>query len=157
VGKITFLSSGGIIHVIDADGSNERKLVSEHEFDGWAWSPDGQKLAYIFEDAIYTINVDGTGKYVVTTCTQSNWAMDRFVVWSPDGERLLYASDECDEFTLESDEGTLVQTLWLVKSDGSDLTQIVEGLFTGAPSFSPDGRQLVAIVGPEILFDRDSG
>ena len=56
-------SGSGAIYVADADGSNERRVVS----DGYqpTWSPDGRRLAYGC-GGICFVNVDGTGQTRLT-------------------------------------------------------------------------------------------
>jgi TolB protein len=45
-------------------------------------SPDGSKVAFISNNHLHTINIDGTGKQQITTSD----AKESMPVWSPDGK-----------------------------------------------------------------------
>jgi TolB protein len=77
------------IHVMDADGSNVRRITNDGISSGSSWSPDGTKLAFGRGGHIWTINVDGTGAQRITP----DWNPDCFreygsPIWSPDGTQI---------------------------------------------------------------------
>jgi Tol biopolymer transport system component len=129
------LSTGvGDIHVVDADGTNDRDLTAGGGFDAWpAWSPDGTQIAFgsdrdesfgVYD--IFVMNADGSGLRKVISGGQTP-------SWSPDGARLA--------FTLEDADGRHVFAVRL--ADGS-VTQITGGPYLDdTPSWSPDGSELV--------------
>jgi len=102
------------------DGSNKRKLVSEHDqieggqFKKIAFSPAGEKILFLPDNGsksrIYVINVDGTGLYSVT---------DDFVNavggadWSPDEEHIIFTSNKGGN-----------EELYIIKADGTDLKRL---------------------------------
>jgi TolB protein len=54
------------VWVMNADGTGERNLTNDPDFDGWpAWSPDGQRIVFSSNRSdtyqIYVMNADGTG------------------------------------------------------------------------------------------------
>lgn len=59
-----------------------------------AWSPDGQRIAFVKFDGkdteIYVMNADGTGTPLQVT---NNSADDDTPAWSPDGQKLAFDSD----------------------------------------------------------------
>ena len=124
----------GDIHVVDADGGNDRNLTADPGSDAWpAWSPDGSHIAFgsnrdqVFgKYDIFIMKSDGTELRKIVT---AGWTP----AWSPDGGRLA--------FTAEDPEGRHVFTITL--ADGS-VTQITDGRYLDdSPAWSPDGSQFV--------------
>ena len=101
------------IDVVDADGSNPRRVTARPGTDGvgFSWSPDGQRLAYVgIPDGtpipslgpeadpevasrlfsppqdVFVINADGTGDQNVTQTA----AFEFDPSWSPDGTHIAY-------------------------------------------------------------------
>ena len=54
-----------LLHVMNPDGSEQRKLTRLSNRDGSSWSPDGRRIAFVSDpdgnDEVYVINVDGSG------------------------------------------------------------------------------------------------
>ena len=79
--------NSGKLMVMNADGSNQKVVLSERFFEYACpdWSPDGRSLVFTRQDyrtggiGIYIINVDGTGLRKVTE-TREFW---NAVSWSP--------------------------------------------------------------------------
>jgi len=74
------------IYLMDADGSNERRLVEGCCFD---WSPDGARIAFRARGGIYVVDVDGTS---LRRVSRDTWIGD--IDWSPDGQQLAYAGSK---------------------------------------------------------------
>jgi len=92
------------IWVMDADGSNKRRLV-RNGATNWApsWHPDGKRIIFSsnmddwhadigkfghnFE--LYLINIDGTGLERITF----NTVFDSFPMFSPDGKKIVFGSN----------------------------------------------------------------
>jgi len=102
------------IWVMDADGSNKRRLV-RNGATNWApsWHPDGKRIIFSsnmddwhadikkfghnFE--IYMINLDGTGLERITY----NTTFDSFPMFSTDGKKLVFASNRNPQKPRETD------------------------------------------------------
>ncbi|MDD4253381.1 MAG: peptidase S9 [Methanoculleus horonobensis] len=131
------------IWTMQSDGTGKTQVTfSEGSVSGYSWSPDGARIAYVVasppgtlpEFSLWVIDSDGSGSEQLTT---GNW--DTSPVWSPDGTRIAFRSESRD------------QTLWVMKSDGSDLAP----LGPDNPAFmmqqwSPDGRTILVSDGNDL-------
>ena len=84
------------LYVMDADGSNVRRLTDAPGYDGGPfWSADGSKITWrrFSEDGaraeIYTMNADGSGGQRLTDLGVLSWAP----YFHPSGEYLIFATN----------------------------------------------------------------
>lgn len=147
------------IYLIHSSGSDLRQLT-EHAWVGGndqgraldragrptgeelrpAWSPDGTRLAFTSDRDgqfdIWAIDADSGNLRRLTTEGDRN----RWPVWSPDGSQIAFLSHRVGEDQIAATE------IWVIRCDGAQPRQITthSGVdFTSAPSWSPDGTQLV--------------
>jgi Tol biopolymer transport system component len=76
------------LRVMNADGSGTHVLVDEqqgHTMNNFAWSPDGERLAFGLgrSSGIYIVGADGSGLTLVIPDAT-------YPYWSPDGSRISY-------------------------------------------------------------------
>jgi len=121
-------TGNGDIYVMDADGSNPRRLTTSDEVEYWpSWSPDGKRIAYSDGD-INVINLDGTGLTKLTTHSAPDWEP----AWSPDGNHIAWSSMR---------DGNA--EMYLMNADGSNKVRLTSNnAIDGYPSWSPDGKKI---------------
>ena len=112
------------LYVMNGDGTGLRNLtggfdaVEGRTSTGFAWSPDGTKLAFEttangdLSSEIYTVNVDGTG---LTNLTNDP-ADDIHPVWSPDGGTIAFDSTRNNNLDI-----------YAMSSAGGPATRLTEG------------------------------
>lgn len=143
--RIAFVRNGEI-HVVAADGSDERRLTVRRPGLHWpasspAWSPDGRTIAFAGTRDILTVRVADRVLANLTRSTKS-WLGNYTPAYSPDGRLIAFARNT-DAFNsdifLMTTRGTIVKRL--THSVGTDATLGEEH----GPAWSPDGRTLVYV------------
>ena len=128
----TIYLGGGILHVIQADGSGgtEFPVASGLNFDRPSWSSDGSEIMYTRLDTLWSANV--TSKVARVQCVPGLHQM-MGARWSPDGTRISVDARTSNRF------GEFVMS-----ADCSNQIQLSDGSFDGGwASWSPDGTHLV--------------
>ena len=128
----------GDIYVMNADGSNVRRLTESPGYDGGPFfSPDGQRIVWRHFDEsgmiadVWTMKTDGTDKRRVTDFKSMSWAP----FYHPGGKYLIFTSNKLGFANFE---------LFLVDTAGERepvRVTFTDG-FDGLPVFSPDGKKL---------------
>lgn len=112
------------IHLIEANGTNDRLLtIAGSGATSPSWAPDGTRLAFSRNDAIYVARLDTSS---VRLLTRSGATPD----WSPDGRLIAYRAPS---------------GVRLITVNGRPVRDAVGRLSfgpAGAPAWSPDGRKL---------------
>jgi len=126
------------IFVMQANGSHKIDITNDNNTQNAmeAWSPDGTKLVYASEPTDFStsvtvnvINVDGSGKAVLTDGTST----DEAPVWSPDGNTIAFICTDSQS----------VQQVCTMDTDGTNQQQITSGTsvdYTNV-AYSPDGTE----------------
>lgn len=113
-----------------------------------AWSPDGQKLAYVNGRDLYLANADGTGSRLLTrlpgplagpnSASSEGQNVLTTLVWSPDGHEIA--------MTLVTPK-ELINQIWAVSSDGRNLHRMFSSwrpqTAVCCGSWTPDGKYFI--------------
>ena len=127
--------------LVPARGGDARRLTANAKFDGYpAWSPDGQRIAFLHELTteggfggaleLMTVAADGTDARRIVTGGDLNLHPP---AWSPDSQRLAFVAN------------TQLYVVGVNAPDVPDLrSKSLRPLTTtiSAPAWSPDGRRL---------------
>ena len=139
--EIVFAAKAGqndALYIVDDNsGQKRKKLVQPHLNGMWspAWSPDGTRIAFMGtsdgQSDIYLWNLPENS---VANLTNDRYS-DLEPTWSPDGSQIAFTSDRSVFLHNSQPEKLLVESLdntdiYLMDSDGTDLRQITNNLFT---------------------------
>jgi Tol biopolymer transport system component len=123
------------IYLSDPDGSNQINLTQNPAGDSQpAWSPDGSRIAFVRDSAIWAMNADGSEPIELTAGEGDDTLYSP--AWSPDGTRVAFI-----RFAVGSGFG-----LWAVNASGGEPVNLAPASGPGV-SWSPDGTQ-IAFEGP---------
>ncbi|MEP0848460.1 MAG: M28 family peptidase [Phycisphaerae bacterium] len=126
------------LYMMDADGSNVRRLTDAPGYDGGPFfSSDGRKICWrrFSEDGaqaeVFTMNADGSGARQITHMGAMSWAP----YFHPSGDYLIFTTNRHGFDNFE---------LYLVDAEGkhNPVRATHTPGFDGLPAFSPDGKRL---------------
>jgi TolB protein len=130
--QIAFVRGDEFHYLINEDGSGEKHLASEVEYQPPAWSPDGSKLAYqrhmgVLSTSIWVMGADGTGDKRLTFDKRSD-----FPARSPDGSKIAFVTTRDNN-----------SEIYVMNADGSEQTRLTTSPnFEDTPVWSPDGSKI---------------
>ena len=136
--KIAFTSwrrgEGWEIYVIDADGSNRRRLTFDNDSPDQspAWSSDGSKIVFASKRdgnwEIYSMDADGSNQTRIT----NNSGDDTNPAWSPAGRKIAFASKRDRNWEI-----------YVMDADGSNQVRLTaHRSMDRHPVWSPDGGKI---------------
>ncbi len=140
----------GDIYVLNGSGTVTR--ITTNGGGQPAWSPDGNKIAFVRSNQIYVVNANGSG---VTRLT-NDAAIDRDPAWAPTGTKIAFASNRTATGRFE---------IYLMNANGSGVTRLTTNLpfqgcggtsrgAEGSPTWSPDGSR-IAFLHKTTCFSKD--
>jgi Tol biopolymer transport system component len=135
------------IYIVDVENGDVTQLTGgpQDEFHP-AWSPDGQKLAFVsIQDSknpeIFVMNRDGSGLTRLT----NNPAQDVYPSWSPDGTMLTFTSDRDGNFEI-----------YVMAQDGENPIRMTDNLIDDfQPVWSPLQENPVEYITGETVYSFD--
>lgn len=136
-------SGANALYVMNADGSHERRVLSDVEAP--AWSPDGKQILFCrggyTKDHLFLLELKTRDVRQLTKTRVSECQPD----WSPDGHRIAYEQVDANV------PGPFVQyDVFVMNADGTHHRNLSRNAATdGNPVWSPDGKQIA------FVSDRD--
>jgi Tol biopolymer transport system component len=131
------------IYSIDPNGDNLTKVTAGKIDTYPSLSPDGNKIVYqSFQNSsidIYIINIDGTGKKLLTNHQGDNGQPS----WSPDEKKIIFYSSRAAK-------SLNARYIYIMDADGSNQVRLISNSSQSiSPTWSPDGGK--------IAFASDNG
>ncbi len=134
----------GEIYAMTGNGTGQVSLTKAAGGFLPSWSPDGKRIVFqrYVDDSppgspihLFVMNADGTG--VLNLTGALGLLTVQVAAWSPDASTIAF-------HVIDSDEGGT--NIWLVRSDGSDLTPLTtDGLSNHVGGWSPGGSRIVYV------------
>lgn len=142
-GKAKGRTNGQDIVIINADGTNRKRLTSVGYNTDPSWSPDGRQIIFrALKDqnwGLYILEVE-TGEIRLLIDTPY---MDRAPSWSPDGKRIIFSSGYGSDRPSQED-------IFMVNINGEGLVQLTNGPGEESlPIWSPNGQYIIYNVGTD--------
>ena len=137
---------GFSIYLANADGTGLTRLTDGTWDRNPAWSPDGNRLAFVREvetgSDLYVINADGSGLRRLVT-----GGNNRSPAWSPDGARIAFSRGSSGDFLL-----------YTIDPDAPGVPPTRVGFESGLnfdPAWSPSGEEIafIAVIGERVVQD----
>jgi Tol biopolymer transport system component len=139
------------IHLVGADGSNDRVLHGEEAEGTFAifsaqFSPDGTEILFDrgtdSEFDIFVMSVDGTNLRPLTTT-----GTDYDPHWSPDGTQIAFTRQE---IVKSAGQRVATSDIFLMNADGDDVRRLTDGGSRSTnlnPHWAPDASKIVYVGG----------
>ncbi|WMW25410.1 DUF5050 domain-containing protein [Methanolobus sediminis] len=126
---ILFVSYASAAPIIESDVKLTNTTNANHP----SWSPDGKKIVYAANQAIWIMNSDGSGQKKL----YDGMAWEGEPVFNEDGSKIYFAAESKKAFSAR------YISIHVMNTDGSDGVKLTETADSRNPAVSPDGSRLV--------------
>jgi len=129
--------------VMNADGSQERRLTDGKGWGSAAWSPDGQWLASWNQpvnvpSTLEITAADGSDHHSHDLTGIPSYEAADDITWTADGTKVLFDA-------MRDDANRQLFDRYEVSADGTRRRRLLEGLDTADPAVSPDGTRIASM------------
>lgn len=100
-----------------------------------SWSPDGKKIVFAFDQAIWSMKSDGTGKKKL----YDNLAWEGDPVFNHNGSKIYYATESKKAYSAR------YISIHVMDADGGNVLKLTETADARYPSVSPDGTKIAYV------------
>ena len=138
------------VYVMDADGSNIRRLTNTpgDSTSSWAadWSPDGDQIVFTSNRDGSDLGWDGEELYIMAADGSNvrrltrRLGSDAVPTWSPDGTKIAFTRHPA--VGDQESQGDI----YVIQPDGTNLQRLTRD-GGGRPSWSPDGKKIAFMGG----------
>ena len=132
------------IHVAPSLGGAARRVfeASDHEISGFAWAPDGERLAISANLEIFILSLVDDSRETLTTIPDEAFPLS----WSPDGTKIAFSMWNAAYVARQGPMANVAPAgLYVIPADGVELVTLIEGEGTSlnqSPVWTPSGDAL---------------
>ncbi len=126
------------VFTMNADGSGRTQLTDGLKEQGFSYSPDGGRIAYVGATAdtslhLFVTDADGSHQRELAPVDPKSRFVEGGPAWAPAGTRIAYARPFSDQ-----------PGIYVIDADGGAATRLTDGI-DFAPAWSPDGSRIAFV------------
>ena len=145
--------------VMKVDGSEKRRVTDRLTTTDPAWSPDGRQIAFtrnhdvgesttFTDDDVFVMDADGGNVRQLTP--EVDGSSSSQPAWSPDGRHIAYVRGPSRASAVVSATPLAFGELLVMDGDGGEPFRLTRAEPDAAPSWSPDGQEIVFVRGHDL-------